>query len=431
MTRLKINNIGAISSIDIELKKLNVIIGPQSSGKSTICKLACYCSWVEKKASLSRSFDFFLNDNKFYLELSRFHKLKGYFRHNSSFEYESDVIKFSYIHKDGGGMPSFEWKDRYAYKRGKISYIPSERNLVSSIDNWLEVKFEDNNIRNFMIDWNNARKEFTKDKPLSILKLGINYYYDSQKEKDSVIVNCDGTELELTNTSSGLQSVIPLEVVCDYLTTHIYRNNVNSSVIEDTKNKALRDDIYKEKFNSQEIEFDSSGGEISLTFVEDNNDFRIFRSTQEYNDYKKIINQFLNIYYTRLYIEEPEQNIFPETQQDIVYYLLRTINQNEGHELFLTTHSPYIINAINNCMMGYHIKNAMPIEEQNTLHSKEAWINSNLVGAYELTMEGTLVSIISEKTKTIGSHYFNRIMNKAMDQYYDMLEYFGDKSNED
>ena len=60
MEHLKINQIGAIKSVDIDLNKINVIIGPQSSGKSTICKIACYCSWVEKRICLSQSFEYFL-----------------------------------------------------------------------------------------------------------------------------------------------------------------------------------------------------------------------------------------------------------------------------------------------------------------------------------------------------------------------------------
>ena len=46
--RLIINNIGPIKHVDIYLNKINVIIGPQSSGKSTIAKIISFCSWLEK-----------------------------------------------------------------------------------------------------------------------------------------------------------------------------------------------------------------------------------------------------------------------------------------------------------------------------------------------------------------------------------------------
>ena len=107
MAHLIIRNIGPIKEVDIELNKINVIMGPQSSGKSTINKIACYCSWVEKKVSLDKSFDFFLKDKTFITELVRFHKLKGYIKSDSYIEYESKVVKFTYDHSLG--IPVMEW----------------------------------------------------------------------------------------------------------------------------------------------------------------------------------------------------------------------------------------------------------------------------------------------------------------------------------
>ena len=49
MKHLIVKHIGPLDQIDIELKKVNVIIGPQSSGKSCVLKLACYCTWVETR----------------------------------------------------------------------------------------------------------------------------------------------------------------------------------------------------------------------------------------------------------------------------------------------------------------------------------------------------------------------------------------------
>lgn len=49
MSRLIIKNIGPIKDVDIKLNKVNVFIGQQSSGKSTIAKIISFCSWLEKK----------------------------------------------------------------------------------------------------------------------------------------------------------------------------------------------------------------------------------------------------------------------------------------------------------------------------------------------------------------------------------------------
>ena len=48
MRRLIIRNVGPIKSLDIRLNKINVFIGPQGSGKSTIAKIISFCSWLEK-----------------------------------------------------------------------------------------------------------------------------------------------------------------------------------------------------------------------------------------------------------------------------------------------------------------------------------------------------------------------------------------------
>ena len=48
MRRLVIRNVGPIRSVDIRLNKVNVFIGQQGSGKSTIAKIVSFCSWLEK-----------------------------------------------------------------------------------------------------------------------------------------------------------------------------------------------------------------------------------------------------------------------------------------------------------------------------------------------------------------------------------------------
>ena len=53
MKRLIIRNLGALKDVDISFSQVNVIIGPQSLGKSTILKVASYCTWLEKRIELS------------------------------------------------------------------------------------------------------------------------------------------------------------------------------------------------------------------------------------------------------------------------------------------------------------------------------------------------------------------------------------------
>lgn len=52
MKRLVIDNIGPVKHVELNLKRINVIIGPQSVGKSCVLKIACFCAWAEKLYSV-------------------------------------------------------------------------------------------------------------------------------------------------------------------------------------------------------------------------------------------------------------------------------------------------------------------------------------------------------------------------------------------
>ena len=66
MKRLTIDNIGPIEHVELDIKRINVIIGPQSAGKSCILKIACFCAWAEKRIQLEQGQNGFNNSE--YLE---------------------------------------------------------------------------------------------------------------------------------------------------------------------------------------------------------------------------------------------------------------------------------------------------------------------------------------------------------------------------
>lgn len=54
MKKLTIHHIGPIKHVELMLKRINVVIGPQSAGKSCILKIACFCAWAEKRIQLEQ-----------------------------------------------------------------------------------------------------------------------------------------------------------------------------------------------------------------------------------------------------------------------------------------------------------------------------------------------------------------------------------------
>lgn len=302
MKHLVIHNLGPLKEADVELKHINVIIGSQSSGKSCVLKTACYCTWVEKRIELTQTSDFFAKDGNFLKELERFHKLKGYIKPDTFISYESDYMAFSY--DNATNTFKFEWKEgRWNYCRSKVTYIPAERNLVAAIPNWFQVKFADDNIRDFMADWETARQATQED--ITVLNLGVSYHYDVNTKSDRVKVSDDVT-LDFTNTSSGLQSVIPLFVHLSHITK-------------------IRHDRIESFANLQE------------------NSILLAKLDEE--DKKDVYTNYVHTHHCDIFLEEPEANLFPPTQSNLVEWLLNKTKGDHSSNLFIATHSPYILNA--------------------------------------------------------------------------------------
>ncbi|KQM09530.1 MAG: hypothetical protein AL399_01185 [Candidatus [Bacteroides] periocalifornicus] len=316
MRRIVVRNFGPIEQAEVELKRVNIIIGPQSAGKSCLLKVACYCTWVEKRIQIAQSADSLKQISQspdspkgclhFCYLLEQFHRLKGYMRGDSYISYESDCMAFSYA--QATGTFGFRWKDaRWEYLRPRVSYIPAERNMVAAIPNWFEVKLPDDNIRSFLQDWDAARKSFPK---VEVLNLGVSYRYDTSNGADKVVVD-GAAELDFSNTSSGLQAVIPILVHLSHLTCIECGQSSPASIQKLDEDRQFLEKIPKE--------FDEER-----------------RS--------RVAESFTQPQRCEIFLEEPELSLFPPTQAQLVDWLLEHVAKEEN-SLSVATHSPYILTA--------------------------------------------------------------------------------------
>lgn len=340
MKRIIIHDLGPIMKADIFLKDVNVIIGEQSIGKSCVLKVACYCTWVEKRIEIEQSARRFERKGVFLDELVNFHRLNGYVHKGTFIGYETDFMKFSYDNKNGF---SFEWKSkRWDYKRPKVSYIPAERNMVAVIPNWFEVKSVADNIQAFMADWSDARKSVDNDK--EILNLNVAYHYEESNDTDFVKME-DGKILPFTNVSSGLQSLIPLYVHLANITSKKFREREDNSV----KHKSEQDNLI-----SSLIDFYDNN--IGSAFIKNPNYVKSNHNKSLESEYildpkmtKWSYDKFRNIseiQHCEVFLEEPEQNLFPPTQQLLMRKLLGLFEKKKENILFVSTHSPYILDVL-------------------------------------------------------------------------------------
>jgi predicted ATPase len=421
MKFIRIANVGPLKEIAIDLNKVNVFMGPQGSGKSTIAKIISYCSWVEKNVSINQSLDDYQNDHDFFEKrLTSFHKLNGYFNKNSEIQYSSDALDIDYRHKKF----SIKWKDRYAYKRKKISYIPSERNLVI-LPEIEKVELPHNNLRSFLFDWLDSRKAFNVDNNLEVLDLDYSYYFNEIHKENHVISKNRTNDIHLSDASSGLQSLIPMLTTIEYNTSLIYNGESTSFELDeirrDTSRKLLYEfiigKIYPDKYHTESLtkeEIDHINSLISNATGE------LQKSIDQYH---RIMDNLFRTSGSDLIIEEPEQNVFPATQKTFVYSLLeKIINSPHEHSLTLTTHSPYILYAINSCIMYSLVKPKLSEAEHKTLICTHSELSPKIISIYEL-VDGK-INHIQGKDGLIEANYFDTIMNGLMEDFYAMLNHY-------
>ena len=418
MTTIEIRNVGPIKEVpEITLNSVNVFMGPQSSGKSTIAKIISYCTWLEKEMATSHLAKEYALTTRFKDELESFHKIKGYFRADSYIRYQSDVVEIIW----SGDRCYPELINRLAYQRSKIAYIPSERNMVI-LPEARRVELGSTNVRSFLFDWFTAREKCTD---LPILDLGVNYRYVEAKEEDH-IQGGEGDsayDILLSNASSGLQSLTPLLVMIEYLTKWIYEEE-RLSFEQESKRKETAFILMREILLGRRPN--------QLTSFSDQDDLKSFLNklldekdpdaTKLFNEYSKHITSLLKTHNSQFIIEEPEMNLFPETQRDLVFHLLNKCLEREGNRLTITTHSHYILYALNNCMMAGLVYDKMDDGLKERLKCGAFRVDPSYISIYEIR-EG-VVKRIQKEDGLIQDNYFDQQMGKLMDDFYLMLNYY-------
>lgn len=418
MRKLIIRNVGPITkTAEIEFNRFCILIGPQSNGKSTIAKVMSTCMWIEKEACTSLSTSIIDSGASFRKLIEDFHRIHGYIHPESSYiSYQSDYISIIYDKDDFMlSLNNYE-----AYHRLKISYMPSDRNVVTMKD--LEKReMESTNFRSFLFDWFDANKRFSKEKKVSILNLDMKYYFDgSSKTRRDRIVHENGVsyDISLNDASSGMQSVVPLTVLMHYLLTDYFENyDKEISFEQKEKNIELSWKIVKDvllRYYPDAVTEDNY-----RTYY--NNNIKT-RYEQDDVEAKKIMDE-MRSFYNQLtkpnsisfILEEPEQNLYPSTQVELLKDIVKACNGAHPSTALITTHSPYTLTIINNLIYASKVGDMNP-EAVSKIIPRDMWLLSEDVSAYYVA-KGTVTCIIDEDIQEIKAELIDEVSQSINEQY--------------
>ena len=137
-------------------------------------------------------------------------------------------------------------------------------------------------------------------------------------------------------------------------------------------------------------------------------DIRSQQSKEELEQLKNRLVGFIEgkIYtHTQFVIEEPEQNLFPQTQKDLMYYLVSALDHGKNHHLLLTTHSPYILSALNNLLYAHKVGHKGDKKLVSGIIPETSWLDFEKIKAY-FVCEGGVRSIMDEDTGMVDMAKF-------------------------
>lgn len=431
MCKLIIKNIGALKNVELCLNKLTVLLGPQSSGKSTLTRVLCHCQWIEKRCyvNFEEESKRFIQDSKFIDGIKEYYRMEGYFREDSQIHYEGNYIILDYR---GQKLSITKVFPQAPYLYPKLCYIPAERNLVTAIPNLKKYNETNDLILYFMYDWFTAR-EYLKNLDIThLIDRSIKYEYNKDSDTDRIF---DGSSspLKLSNASSGIQSLLPLYGVVLYVVDSIYKRFKPLSSEEKIQLEQTVVSIKEinERLRSikESISAKSEDPDIISDKLEELKESEIVKFVMNHQmEIENLLDSSnRTFFYQRsdLYVEEPEQNLFPDAQFNIVYWLVsQLINDDRNHSLFITTHSPYILFALNNCMLGSLVSSSISEADKASYHSKQSWIDPQKVNVYEI-YEGKLRSIQDESGLLINN-YLNKAYRQVNSEYLNLLDFYED-----
>ena len=394
--RLIVKSFGPVKDLDILFKKVTLFIGDQGTGKSCVAKLFSMFKWTEKVLSQKKyKLSYFEQYNRFQKMLCKYHRIESFVNESSYIKFEGDLYDFLY---ENGNFSVID-KNHEIKGISKVMYVPAERSIVSVAENKSKLLKElPDSSETFSDEFVNAKKFFQNGYNLPFE--GLRFEYDSLN--DAGWIHGVDYKVRLINASSGIQSSLPMCIVSEYLSSKI------SDKEEVKLSKEEKDKLEKRVAEiMQNEEYSDSIKDMMIRQL----------------SYANRYNQLINI------VEEPELNLFPRSQMEVLFSLISNNASAEENMLVFTTHSPYSLAIINTMIMGAKAY-ANATEEQRgqteAILPVKYQINENEIAAYRLSSsdECYCQPVINEKTGLVSKNELDSASDEIMRVFNSLYQYY-------
>lgn len=374
--RLIVRNFGPITNLDIEFRRLTLFIGDQGSGKSTLSKLLTIC----------RDYNWWL----LMLENADAEDVKKPFYDFGINEYFMDDTFISYT------MTGFSIK----YENGAFS-IESDYINADAIKKYFQY------LNKRYGSGQDATGDETQAKELEPYARAVLYILAER--------NLVGNLSE--SLASMLTAQVPLpKPLMEYM-----------SMFERAKKEYPSYNIpffnvkFVKKNGKERIELIGKDKDLPLSACSSGLQSAIpMLMVIDYALKTESFNSFV--------IEEPEQNLFPQNQFEMLGFVTSKLwYKNQRRQFIITTHSPYLLSSLNVLMLAYKLQHIEEVrEEAEKIIVPGYTVNPDDVAVYSLdpNNEEYCRNLISEKTGLVSVNELDSASEIIGDDYDKLMRLY-------
>lgn len=390
MNKLYIKNFGPIKEADIDIKSFNLFIGEQSIGKSTIAKLitmftdnytlAVICSLKKK------GWDFQLG----------MYDLKEYGKDNY-------IIEYKYSNKDCILSLSID-SQQVTVQVVKNGTIISDDNQIQSEIISMRKVFHG---KKYLKQLKESRDLLEKDKSFSnLLELSLvmssSLYVPAERIMYSMINKLRSAIGIMGETIPVMFSRFSISLE----QAKVRFSNYDSSIFDITYLNEEKGSFFIEHSSKKKFSFNyaSSGIQSTMPLI-------------------LVLEDVAEREYSSIVIEEPESNLFPSTQIEVLKFILSKARV-DGRIATVTTHSPYLLSALNNYLFAGLIEEKYgkdAVESLDSVLPKDLRLNSDDCSVYSIGSDinnGVYCkSLIDENTGMIDLNALDIISESLSDEF--------------
>lgn len=365
MDCIKIHNFGPVKDVDIELSKLMVFIGPQGSGKSTIAKLLTVLSDVYWWIKVCE------NDNP--LEEFRRIGIESCLQSDTIINYWRDEVHITF---DKGGfslsVKDVKPEDTRKYCKALIgNAAKKELEKLGAIDNIQGDRLLAKN-RNYLRAYMRLACYIPAERNLT-------------GAVASSLANILVSKVPLPNTLIEFMSFF--ERARNYYATYD-ASFLGVKYIRDFGNECIS--LLENSEKHLPLEACSSGIQSALPLL------MVLDYAREDSDFESFV------------IEEPEQNLFPTNQREVLNRIIRLLQHKKDCTIIINTHSPYLLSALNVSMLATELSKVNDYKEEiDGIVPPQFRVDSADVSVFSLGGENYCESIKDDKTGIISVNYLD------------------------